>query len=48
MPQLTRITRDPAVMGGKPCIPGMRVTAWHSRWARRRRTFPQRDSSRDP
>ena len=20
MPQLTRITRDPAVMGGKPCI----------------------------
>jgi len=27
MPQLTRITRDPAVMGGKPCIRGMRVTA---------------------
>ena len=26
MPQLTRITRDPAVMGGKPCIRGMRVT----------------------
>ena len=25
MPQLTRITRDPAVMGGKPCIRGMRV-----------------------
>ena len=21
-----RITRDPAVMGGKPCIRGMRVT----------------------
>ena len=26
MPQLTRITRDPSVMGGKPCIRGMRVT----------------------
>jgi uncharacterized protein (DUF433 family) len=26
MPELTRITRDPAVMGGKPCIRGMRVT----------------------
>jgi uncharacterized protein (DUF433 family) len=26
MPQLPRITRDPAVMGGKPCIRGMRVT----------------------
>jgi uncharacterized protein (DUF433 family) len=26
MMQLTRITRDPAVMGGKPCIRGMRVT----------------------
>jgi hypothetical protein len=26
MPQLTRITRDPAVMGGKPCIRGLRVT----------------------
>ena len=26
MRQLTRITRDPAVMGGKPCIRGMRVT----------------------
>ena len=26
MPQLTRITRDPAGMGGKPCIRGMRVT----------------------
>lgn len=24
--QLTRITHDPAVMGGKPCIRGMRVT----------------------
>jgi uncharacterized protein (DUF433 family) len=24
--QLTRITFDPAVMGGKPCIRGMRVT----------------------
>jgi hypothetical protein len=24
-PQLTRITRDPTVMGGKPCIRGMRV-----------------------
>ncbi len=26
MPQLTRITRDPRVMGGKPCIRGMRIT----------------------
>jgi uncharacterized protein (DUF433 family) len=26
MEQLTRITQDPAVMGGKPCIRGMRVT----------------------
>jgi len=26
MPQLTRITRDPRVMGGKPCIRGVRVT----------------------
>jgi uncharacterized protein (DUF433 family) len=26
MEKLTRITRDPAVMGGKPCIRGMRVT----------------------
>jgi uncharacterized protein (DUF433 family) len=26
MIQLTRITRDPAIMGGKPCIRGMRVT----------------------
>ena len=26
MPQLTCITRDPTVMGGKPCIRGMRVT----------------------
>jgi uncharacterized protein (DUF433 family) len=26
MPELTRITRDPGVMGGKPCIRGMRVT----------------------
>ena len=26
MPQMTRITREPAVMGGKPCIRGMRVT----------------------
>jgi uncharacterized protein (DUF433 family) len=26
MPQLTRITRDPHIMGGKPCIRGMRVT----------------------
>ena len=24
--QLTRITFDPAVMGGKPCLRGMRVT----------------------
>jgi uncharacterized protein (DUF433 family) len=24
--ELTRITRDPAVMGGKACIRGMRVT----------------------
>jgi len=26
MPQLTRITRDARVMGGKPCIRSMRVT----------------------
>jgi uncharacterized protein (DUF433 family) len=26
MKDLTRITLDPAVMGGKPCIRGMRVT----------------------
>lgn len=25
-PELERITHDPAVMGGKPCIRGMRVT----------------------
>ncbi len=27
MPPLDRITRNPAVMGGKPCLRGMRVTA---------------------
>jgi uncharacterized protein (DUF433 family) len=26
MASLDRITQDPAVMGGKPCIRGMRVT----------------------
>ena len=26
MPHLARITRDPQVMGGKPCIRGLRVT----------------------
>lgn len=26
MPAFTRITQNPAVMGGKPCIRGMRVT----------------------
>ncbi len=26
MKKLTRITFDPTVMGGKPCIRGMRVT----------------------
>ena len=26
MPALTRITHDPSVMGGKPCIRGLRVT----------------------
>lgn len=26
MLELTRITRDPRLMGGKPCIRGMRVT----------------------
>ena len=26
MPDLDRITRDPHVMGGKPCVRGMRVT----------------------
>jgi uncharacterized protein (DUF433 family) len=27
MPTLDRITRNAAVMGGKPCVRGMRVTA---------------------
>lgn len=27
LPELARITFDPKVMGGKPCIRGMRVTA---------------------
>ena len=27
MPEWKRITHDPSVMGGKPCIRGMRVTA---------------------
>jgi len=27
MVDMTRITHDPAVMGGKPCIRGMRMTA---------------------
>ena len=26
MPDFERITQDPAVMGGKPCIRGLRVT----------------------
>jgi uncharacterized protein (DUF433 family) len=26
MPELNRITRNTAVMGGKPCVRGMRVT----------------------
>ena len=26
MPELDRITRDPLIMGGKPCIREMRVT----------------------
>ncbi|HET7849774.1 MAG TPA: DUF433 domain-containing protein [Pseudolabrys sp.] len=26
MNEFTRITQDPAVMGGKPCIRGLRVT----------------------
>jgi len=26
MSDFTRITQDPAVMGGKPCIRGLRVT----------------------
>jgi len=26
MPDLNRITQDPGLMGGKPCIRGMRVT----------------------
>lgn len=26
MPKFERITFDPAVMGGKPCIRGMRIT----------------------
>ena len=28
MKQLDRISADPAVMGGKPCIRGMRVTVY--------------------
>ncbi|MGH2633012.1 MAG: DUF433 domain-containing protein [Tepidiformaceae bacterium] len=28
LPYSSRITHDPAVMGGKPCIRGLRVTAW--------------------
>jgi uncharacterized protein (DUF433 family) len=26
MPDLNRITQDPQVMGGKPCVRGLRVT----------------------
>jgi uncharacterized protein (DUF433 family) len=26
MPKLDRITRNPEIMGGKPCLRGMRVT----------------------
>lgn len=26
MPELDRITQDPAIMGGKPCVRGLRVT----------------------
>ena len=26
MPRLERITVDPSVMGGKPCVRGMRIT----------------------
>ncbi|MGD1038903.1 MAG: DUF433 domain-containing protein [Roseiarcus sp.] len=26
MPEFERITQDPAVMGGRPCIRGLRVT----------------------
>ena len=26
MTQLTRVTRDPDVMGGRPCIRGLRIT----------------------
>jgi len=26
MPDFARITQDPAIMGGKPCIRGMRIT----------------------
>ena len=28
MKTLTRITADPQVMGGRPCIRGIRVTVW--------------------
>jgi uncharacterized protein (DUF433 family) len=36
VPWLTRITRDPAVMGGKPCIRGTRVRSalWSGSWPR--------------
>jgi uncharacterized protein (DUF433 family) len=26
MPELTRITPDPRVLGGRPCVRGMRMT----------------------
>ena len=31
MTPLTRITLDPEVMGGKPCIRGLRITVGHDR-----------------
>ena len=43
MPELTRMTRDPIVIAGKPCIRGMRVTVGTVAGLVRRRTVPRRD-----
>ena len=31
MPELTRITPDPRVLGGRPCVRGMRLTVGYGR-----------------
>src|SRR5262245_49344506 len=48
MPHLDRITRNPEVMGGKPCLRGMRVTCRNDCRPRRRRPLQRRDSRRLP